>query len=127
MVIIPTELITDNGAKLKAIVTELARLKETGDEFIYWLHTANDFCSSLVDRIVPGKPAKADQEQTEAILGFEDELMIMSETYRLWAIETDRERTRNILSFALADKGVVLAKDINRFRELKTPIAEWYP
>lgn len=119
MVIIPTELITDNGAKLKAIVTELARLKETGDEFIYWLHTANDFCSSLVDRIVPGKPAKADQEQTEAILGFEDELMIMSETYRLWAIETDRERTRNILSFALADKGVVLAKDINRFRELK--------
>lgn len=119
MVIIPTELITDNGAKLKAIVTELARLKNTGEAFIEWLHTANDFCSSLVDRIVPGKPAKEDQKNMEATLGYEDELMIMSETYRLWAIETDRERTRNILSFATADKGVVLAKNINRFRELK--------
>lgn len=119
MVIVPTELITDNGVKLKAIVTELARLKEAGDDFISWLHTANDFCSSLVDRIVPGKPANDDQEKVEAALGYKDELMIMSETYRLWAIETDRERTRNILSFAAADKGVVLAKDINRFRELK--------
>jgi len=119
MVIVPTELITDNGAKLKAIVTELARLKNAGDDFIYWLHTSNDFCSSLVDRIVPGKPAKADQQQAEQVLGYEDELMIMSETYRLWAIETDRERTKAILSFAQADKGVVLAKNINRFRELK--------
>jgi len=119
MVIVPTELITDNGAKLKAIVTELARLKNAGDDFIKWLHTANEFCSSLVDRIVPGKPAKADQQQVEQTLGYEDELMIMSETYRLWAIETDRERTKAILSFAQADKGVVLAKNINRFRELK--------
>jgi len=119
MVIVPTELITDNGAKLKAIVTELARLHQAGDAFINWLHDANDFCSSLVDRIVPGKPSKADQDHVESVLGFKDELMIMSETYRLWAIETDRERTKNILSFAAADKGVVLAKNINRFRELK--------
>ncbi len=119
MVIVPTELIVDNGAKLKAIVTELARLKEAGDEFINWLHTANDFCSSLVDRIVPGKPTKADQEKAEQALGYTDELMIMSETYRLWAIETDKERTKHILSFATTDKGVVLAKSINRFRELK--------
>ena len=119
MVIIPTELITDNGAKLKAIVTELARLKGAADDFIRWLHSANDFCSSLVDRIVPGKPAKDDQEAVEKALGYTDELMIMSETYRLWAIETDNERTRQILSFASADDGVVLAKNINRFRELK--------
>lgn len=119
MVIVPTELITDNGAKLKAIVTELARLKGLSDDFMYWLHAANDFCSSLVDRIVPGKPPEKDQAIAEQQLGCSDELMIMSETYRLWAIETDQERTRQILSFAMADKGVVLAKDINRFRELK--------
>nr|WP_294990072.1 tagaturonate reductase [uncultured Sediminibacterium sp.] len=119
MVIVPTELITDNGAKLKAIVTELARLKGLSDEFIYWLHAANDFCSSLVDRIVPGKPAEKDHAIAEQQLGCMDELMIMSETYRLWAIETDQERTRQILSFAMADEGIVLAKDINRFRELK--------
>lgn len=119
MVIVPTELITDNGAKLKAIVTELARLSGAEDAFIDWLHRANDFCNSLVDRIVPGKPSKADQEQVENALGYQDELMIMSETYRLWAIETDRERSKQLLSFASADAGVVLAKDINRFRELK--------
>ncbi|TDO28786.1 tagaturonate reductase [Sediminibacterium goheungense] len=119
MVIIPTELITDNGAKLKAIVTELARLGGAEDAFIDWLHRANDFCNSLVDRIVPGKPSKADQEQVENELGYKDELMIMSETYRLWAIETDRERSKQLLSFAAVDAGVVLAKNINRFRELK--------
>lgn len=119
MVILPTELITDNGAKLKAIVTELARLKGTGDGFMNWLHTANDFCSSLVDRIVPGKPVKEEQEKIQQQIGYTDELMIMTEAYRLWAIETDRERTRQILTFATADKGVIIAKDINRYRELK--------
>lgn len=119
MVIVPTELITDNGAKLKAIVVELARLKGSAEAFIEWLCSANDFCSSLVDRIVPGKPATEEQQKAEKALGYKDELMIMSETYRLWAIETNSERTRNILSFALADTGVVLAKNINRYRELK--------
>lgn len=119
MVIIPTELITDNGARLKAIVTELARLKNLSDGFIYWLHSANDFCSSLVDRIVPGKPSSDEQNLLEKELGYTDELMIMSETYRLWAIETEQERTKKILSFAEADDSVVLASDINKFRELK--------
>lgn len=119
MVIIPTELITDNGARLKAIVTELARLKGLSDDFIYWLHSANDFCSSLVDRIVPGKPSSDEQGLLEKELGYTDELMVMSETYRLWAIETEQERTKLILSFAKADASVVLASDINKFRELK--------
>lgn len=119
MVIIPTELITNNGAKLKAIVTELARLRNASEAFIQWLHHANDFCNSLVDRIVPGKPGKTVMADMEETLGYTDELMIMSETYRLWAIETKRERTHAILSFAAADKGVVLASDINKFRELK--------
>ncbi len=119
MVIVPTELITDNGAKLKAIVTELARLSGAEDAFIDWLHRANDFCNSLVDRIVPGKPSKNDQQQVENELGYQDELMIMSETYRLWAIETEKERSKQLLSFATADAGVVIAKDIHCFRELK--------
>jgi tagaturonate reductase len=45
--------------------------------------------------------------------------MIMSEVYRLWAIETASERTRQVLSFAQADSGVVMASDIEQFRELK--------
>ena len=119
MVIIPTELIVDNGKKLKSIVIELARLQGASDAFINWLNQSNDFCSSLVDRIVPGKLNTADAKLEQEKLGYEDELLIMSECYRLWAIETASERTKAVLSFSKADAGVVLAPDINKFRELK--------
>ncbi len=119
MVIIPTELIVDNGTKLKDIVVKLAIQKGVSETFLHWLKTANDFCNSLVDCIVPGKLADAEQNEAEAELGYEDKLMIMSEPYRLWAIETHSERTKKILSFSQCDAGVVLAPDINKFRELK--------
>src|SRR5215218_3457568 len=57
IVIVPTELIPDNGRKLESIVLELAHLNGLSDEFIQWLEDANHFCNSLVDRIVPGKPS----------------------------------------------------------------------
>ena len=119
MVIIPTELIVDNGTRLKQIVVTLANLKGLSHSFMDWLQNANDFCNSLVDRIVPGKLADADHVMIEKKLGYEDELMIMSECYRLWAIETNNERTKKILSFSTIDAGVVVVPDINKFRELK--------
>ena len=119
MVIIPTELISENGAKLRDIVIELAKQNKLGKEFIDWIKTSNDFCNSLVDRIVPGKLPAADKADTEEKLGYKDDLMIMSEVYCLWAIETNSERTKSILSFSKADVGVVIAADIDKFRELK--------
>jgi tagaturonate reductase len=119
MVIIPTELITDNGSKLKNIVLEQATRHHLDETFMNWLNKANYFCNSLVDRIVPGALPKEDQAATEKALGYEDQLMIMSEVYRLWAIETDSDKVRKILSFSQADEGVILAPDINVFRELK--------
>ncbi len=119
MVIIPTELIVDNGTKLKNIVITLSKLKGESEKFIHWLETANDFCNSLVDCIVPGKLSLPDKEILEKRLGYTDELMIMSEPYRLWAIETKSARIREILSFYRVDKSVVLAPDITKFRELK--------
>ena len=119
MVIIPTELIPGNGTKLKGIVIELARQNKLDDAFINWIDKANDFCNSLVDRIVPGKLSAADIAAMESKLGYTDDLMIMSEVYRLWAIETDNAKTKDILSFSKADEGVVLAPAIDKFRELK--------
>lgn len=119
MVIIPTELIPDNGKKLKDIMLELATRNNLPAEFISWLATANHFCNSLVDRIVPGALPAAEQQAMEAALGYADELMIMSEVYRLWAIETADAIVKERLSFSAADKGVVIAPDINVFRELK--------
>lgn len=119
LVIIPTELISDNGIKLKEIVIELAKLKALDAKFINWVNTANDFCSSLVDCIVPGKLPANEQTQFEQNVGYQDSLAIMSEPYRLWAIETANEKTASILSFAAADTRVILAPSINKYKEIK--------
>jgi tagaturonate reductase len=118
LLIIPTELIVDNGKKLESIVIELAHLNGLDNAFMDWLENCNTFCSSLVDRIVPGKPEATIKKELQKQLGYEDELMTMCESYRLWAIEGDK-KVAEVLSFAKADKGVVIAKDIELFRELK--------
>jgi tagaturonate reductase len=118
MVIVPTELIVDNGKKLAGIVKELARLGELGADFIQWLEQHCRFCSSLVDRIVPGRPDASSLHQLSHDLGYTDDLLAITEVYRLWAIEGD-ERVRSVLSFAAADEGVIIQPDIEIFRELK--------
>jgi tagaturonate reductase len=118
MVIVPAELIVDNGKKLESIVLELAHLNGLEDGFIQWLEGNNYFCNSLVDRIIPGRPDKSLQAKLEEELGYEDNLLIMSEVYRLWAIEGGEE-VKKVLSFSQADEGVKIATDIELFRELK--------
>lgn len=118
MVIVPTELIPNNGKKLEAIVLELAHLNGLEEGFIEWLESCNHFCNSLVDRIVPGKPDSAWQQQLEAELGYSDGLMTISEAYCLWAIE-GKEQVKQVLSFAQADAGVIIEPNIDIYRELK--------
>lgn len=122
MVIIPTELIPDNGKKLLSVLKELAVYNQLEDPFIHWLENYNHFCSSLVDRIVPGKLPEDKRKEVEKEFGYEDDLMIMSELYRLWAVEASDNRVADVLSFSKADKGVVIAPDISIFRELKLRI-----
>lgn len=118
LVLVPTELIPDNGTKLEGILLEQAHRNGLDAEFIDWLETANQVCNSLVDRIVPGRPAEAAQTALEASLGYHDELLTSSEVYTLWAIEGD-ERVKRVLGFEAADAGVIVQPDINLFRELK--------
>lgn len=118
LVIVPTELIPDNGRKLEGIVLELAHRNELGPEFIDWLETANHFCNTLVDRIVPGRPTPEAYTALQAELGYQDELLTMAEAYALWAIEGD-EHVREVLSFHTVALGVVIRPDITLFRELK--------
>jgi len=118
MVIVPTELVPDNGKKLESIVLELAHLNGLEETFIEWLECCNHFCNSLVDRIVPGKPDAGMQAALEETFGYTDGLMTMSEVYRLWAIEGDA-KIKDILTFAQADDGVVIEPNIDLYRELK--------
>lgn len=118
MVIIPTELLVNNGDILKDIVLQQAEKNGLEPQFIEWLKQHNHFCNSLVDRIVPGKPDKEMIEELQAKTGYQDNLMVLSEVYRLWAIQGN-EHVRSVLTFAQADSGVIIEKDIEIYRELK--------
>lgn len=119
LVILPTELIPDNGNVLKKIILDLANLQQLPNEFIDWLSISNDFCNTLVDRIVTGKLPEKEQKQLEESLGYQDHLLITSEPFALWAIETHKQSTMNQLSFSQADASVIVAPSIAKFRELK--------
>lgn len=119
MVILPTELISDNGKKLKEIVLQLAGQHQLEAKFVSWLREANYFCNTLVDRIVPGKLPFEEQIKMQERLGYEDELMIMAEPFRLWAIEANDPQVNKILSFSQVDEGIVIHSDIGKFKELK--------
>jgi tagaturonate reductase len=117
-VIVPTELIPDNGKKLEAIVLEIAHLNKLEEAFIEWLERCNYFCNSLVDRIVTGMPDDEIKNAIENELGYKDQLITFCEVYRLWAIEGD-DHIKKILSFAQADEGIIIEPDIDLYRELK--------
>lgn len=123
LVIIPTELIPDNGAKLRTILLELAHQNNLEPAFVDWLQAANPCCNSLVDRIVPGRPDAATYQKLTQQLGYDDELLILAESFRLWAIEVPagvpEEHIQQVLSFHQADEGVFIRPNIDLFRELK--------
>ncbi|RZK73203.1 MAG: tagaturonate reductase, partial [Pedobacter sp.] len=118
VVVIATELIPDNGKKLAAIVDELVVFNELESNFTDWLKSRVIFCNSLVDRIVPGKPDDQTLLKLEEQLGYEDNLLIMAEPYRLWAIEGDA-KVSALLNLEAADDGVIVKPDIEIYRELK--------
>ena len=118
LVIIPTELISDNGDKLRKILLDLARFNTLEEGFRAWLENHNTFCNSLVDRIVPGAPKGDLAGEIRKELPYEDSLCIMSEPYALWAISGD-EKVAEKLSFVRVKAGAFVEPDITRFKELK--------
>ena len=119
LVIIPAELIEENGSKLADILNRLAVHNQLGEAFIQWLNQANPICNTLVDRIVPGKLSAIDQATTETALGYSDALMIMAEPFGLWAIESTDQRVMDALGFCDEAKGCRVVPSIQQFKELK--------
>ncbi len=119
LVIVPTELVDKNGELLKSLVIRTARHSQLEEGFFSWLEEANNFCNSLVDRIVPGKLPADEQAQMESRLGYKDSLMIRVEPFRLWAIESDSDVVRKLFAFRTVDEGLVVTSDISVFKELK--------
>ncbi len=121
LTIIPCELITDNGLRLREIVLRLARRWGLEPGFSEWLEESNRFSNSLVDRIVTGRPAAGRIEQYWSRLGYRDELLSVGEPYALWAIEGDLS-LREFLAFPGDQKEVIVEPDITPYRERKIRI-----
>ncbi|GAB3642573.1 tagaturonate reductase [Spirosoma arcticum] len=118
LVVVPTELVTDNGLKLREAVEKLATFNELGKLFTKWLKFHVRFCNSLVDRIVT-RPTDEARQALQVQTGYEDELLTFTEPYHLWAIEGD-DRVRKTLSFADASTPqIIIDEDINFYRERK--------
>ena len=122
MVILPTELLIDNGRRLRDIVLRLAEINHLEEEFTTWITQHNLFCNTLVDRIVPGEPEPAKQQVIEEDLGYQDALLTVSEIYRFFAIEGDTDSLRRRVPFLQTDPGIVIAPDITPYRERKLRI-----
>jgi tagaturonate reductase len=115
--LIPTELIEQNGAKLKETVLATAGNWDLGADFIQWVHTDNTFYSSLVDRIVPGYPTVRAEELHQQF-GFEDRLIVKTEPFLLWVIEGPQSLTET-LPLAKAGLNVIVTDDMTPYRERK--------
>lgn len=118
MIIVPTELISDNGKKLENILLELAHLNHLDSAFIDWLESNTTFCNSLVDRIVPGAPKGDMGAQIKAQLPYSDALCITAEPYTLWAIEGN-DHVQEKLSFCQIHAGAFVTTSIEKAKELK--------
>ncbi len=95
LVMLPVELIDDNGIMLRKCVKALAKLWNLGDRFEKWLDNACVFTSTLVDRIVTGYPRGEDTQLWEK-LGYEDHLLVTAEPFGLWVIESDKDISKEL-------------------------------
>ena len=120
-VVLPCELLPDNGQLLRSLVERYAAHWRLPGGFVAWLQAHHHFCNTLVDRIVPGRPADAVTVQQR--LGYEDELLVVAEPYHLWAIEGPPSLAE-ILPFQQCQTplNIVLNEDLRPYRELKIRI-----
>ncbi len=90
LIILPVELIDDNGIHLKECVLKLAELWKLEEGFISWIHEACVFTSTLVDRIVTGYPRDEAEELCKEF-GYQDNLIVTGEPFALWVIESAKD------------------------------------
>jgi len=120
LIIIPCELIDRNGDKLKEIILKFAKLWNLESEFTTWINESNTFCSTLVDRIVPGYPRDTIKEITEE-LGYVDNLVNVGEHFHLFIIEGPKW-IENEFPASKAGLNVKFVEDMTPYRTRKVRI-----
>lgn len=102
LVMLPVELIDDNGIHLKECVLKFAKLWNLEDGFAAWLNDACVFTSTLVDRIVTGYPRDEAEELCKEF-GYQDNLIVTGEPFALWVIESAKDISKE---FPLPNAGL---------------------
>lgn len=120
LIIIPCELIENNGGTLKNCVLQFANLWNLEDNFKTWVEEACIFCSTLVDRIVTGYP-KDEAEQLWNEFGYRDDLLVAGEIFGLWVIESEKDISKE-LPLDKANLPVIFTDNQKPYRERKVRI-----
>ena len=119
-IILSCELIDHNGDELKRCVHEYVKQWGLGEEFSKWVDAENLFCSTLVDRIVPGYP-RAEAEQLWEELGYEDNLLDTGEVFGAWVIEGPQS-IKDEFPFEKAGLPIIVVDDVTPYKQRKVRI-----
>lgn len=120
VIILSCELIDNNGKELEKCVNQYADQWDLGEPFKVWLREENVFCSTLVDRIVPGYP-RAEAETIWGELGYQDNLLDVGEVFGLWVIEGPQWMKKE-LPFEEAGLPVIICDDHRPYKQRKVRI-----
>jgi tagaturonate reductase len=118
--IIPCELIDYNSETLKKCILQYCDLWKLEEAFVKWVSEDCTYHSTLVDRIVPGYP-RAEIEEYNNKLDYQDNLIVAAEPFFLWAIEGGDDLKAK-LPFHKTDLNVKIVDDIRPFKMIKVRI-----
>ena len=120
LVMLPVELIDDNGLHLKECVLKQIANWNLSDEFKNWVENACIFTSTLVDRIVTGYPRDEAEELCKEF-GYQDDLIVTGEPFALWVIETPKD-IADELPLPKAGLPVIYTEDHHPYKQRKVRI-----
>ncbi len=122
LVILSCELIDNNGKELLKCVNQYVEQWKLEDGFKKYVNEDCTFCSTLVDRIVPGRvkdPAEA--AKMEEANGYHDELIDVGEIFGVWNIEGP-EWLEEKLPFKKAGLNCPVVPDVTPYKKRKVRI-----
>ena len=122
LIILSCELIDANGKELKKCVLRHIDDWKLGADFKKWVEEENLFCSTLVDRIVPGGIRdEAELAKLSQANGYEDKLLDVGEVFSVWYIEGE-PGLEDRLPFKKAGVNVHVVPDIAPYKKRKVRI-----
>ena len=122
LVILSCELIDNNGKELKKCCNNYAKDWNLDAAFIDWMNNANTFCSTLVDRIVPGRIRDPKElAAMEEANGYHDQVLDVGEVFGVWVIEGPAG-LEDKLPFKKAGVNVMVVPDVTPYKKRKVRI-----